>query len=332
MANSVHRGFLRAGASQAARVLALLGLVAGASPARAAHLACGDVLGPGVHVMDADLLCSSASTEFGLELASGARLDMQGHEIAFDVGGTGTGVLVTGTGAQLSRGRIRSTNTGIRLEGGGGHRISGMSVQESNTGLWLEGASDNVVFLSDVSNNFNTGVLLRSSDRNHFVALKVNDQSGTAMIGGFRIESSDENAIVFSEVSRNACIGIHLADSSRSTVQYNVVNDNDCPFQANAGVGIALTGDSDRNAIRNNSASRNGADFAGALGDGINVGCRDGCGFESPSTGADDNVVTDNVARDNRRYGIAEEPGNLRNVYRRNVATGNAGGDFAIGP
>jgi parallel beta-helix repeat protein len=305
-----------------AAVAAVLALAGAPTEARAAHLSCGDVLGAGRHVMDSDLVCSAP--DFGLELGSGAELDMQGREISF-VGGGGTGIRIAGTHARLSRGTIRRANVAIVVDGGGEHRITGMTITDNNDGILFDASSDNAVLLSSITANRNAGIELRDSHRNRFVALKVTDHAGTAMIGGFRLEGSHDNTIAFSDVSRNVCVGIHLVDSSRTTIHYNVVDGTRCNHPAGTGVGIALGGSSTANSIRYNSATR-------ATHDGINVGCRDGCGFSTPSVGADDNVVTDNLAARNGRYGIAEEPGNLRNVYARNLAFGNGARDVALGP
>jgi len=77
-----------------------------------------------------------------------------------------------------------------------------------------------------------------------------------------------------------------------------------------------------------NEVSATGAGTA----DGINIGCKGDCGFQSPTTGANDNLVVDDTASFNDRYGIAQATGNTGNAYIRNEATGNGVANFAIDP
>jgi parallel beta-helix repeat protein len=312
-------------------LLATGSLVVGAAtaPARASTLSCGDSLPAGLHAMDSDLVCSSATSAFGLELTSGAELRMRGHSITFDVGGAGEGIRMTGTGAQVSGGRIFGTGTGIRVQGGG-HRVTGMAIDHNNFGILLDGSDGNALSLSAISGNFAAGVEVRNSSHNFLAGLTVNDQAGTSFVGGIELFASSDNVIVLSQVSRNACNGITVFNSSRNTIRYNAVDDNRCPASQPA-ANIAVFGASVANVIRNNSLS---SSAPGMAADGINVGCKDGCAFQGQTTGADNNIVSDNVAQNNDRYGIARATGNAYTpgVYEQNIATGNRAADFALDP
>lgn len=292
---------------------------------QASHLSCGQSLGAGVHVMDSDLVCP-LGTPFALELTTGAELRMWGHSITYAVGGAGEGIKMSGTGAHVWGGRIHGTGIGIHVHGGG-HRIAAMSIEQNNLGIYLDGSDDNVVVLSSVSKNYGLGIFLRDANRNRLAGLKVNDQWGTALVGGIELSGSDENSIVSSQISRNFCVGIYVGGSSKNTIRFNLVDDNQCGNRP--AVNIALFGASTGNVIRNNSVS---SSAPGKADDGINVGCKDECGYQGPTTGANNNVVTDNLARNNDRYGIAQSTGNTGNVYVPNVATGNRVADYAIDP
>jgi parallel beta-helix repeat protein len=315
----------------------LLGMGAGPS-AEAAHIGCGDTLGAGHHVLDSDVTCQTETcptcVPVILTLTTDARLDLNGHQLQGLPGGAGTCLWLLGTGVLAENGRITGCNFGVLADGGGEHRLRRLTVTENNWGVQFTASSGNWVTDSDLSGNFGFGVGLQQSHANRFQRTIVNDTSGTALIGGYFLNASHDNVISHNVISRNECFGILLEDSSRNTIAHNQVTENSCIFAGKPAVNIALRGDSDANVVQHNDAS--GADNAtnvGPDGDGINIGCKDGCGlFATATTGADGNVIAHNIANQNTRYGIAQATGNTANVYVANSATGNGVADFAIDP
>ncbi len=66
--------------------------------------------------------------------------------------------------------------------------------------------------------------------------------------------------------------------------------------------------------------------------DGLNIGCKDRCGFQSETVGASGNLVVGNTSDSNDRYGFAQAAGNPNNLFLHNHATGNGVADFNLDP
>jgi parallel beta-helix repeat protein len=316
---------------------AVLGLVA-VPGAEADHVGCGDTLGSGKHVLDSDVICHTEGcatcVPVIITLTSDARLDLNGFTLQGLPGGAGTCLLLEGTGAEAVNGKVMGCDFGVLINGGGEHRLRHLTVTENNWGVQLTTSNGNLVSDSDLSGNFGFGVKLQDSHQNRFQRTVVNDTSGTALIGGYFLLASHENMISSSVISRNTCFGILLLDSSRNTIVHNTVTDSSCLFDGNPAVNIALSGDSDDNVIfKNNASGADNATDVGPDGDGINIGCKDGCGLQDlATTGANGNLVMHNRANQNTRYGIAQSSGNTGNIYFGNTATGNGVANFAIDP
>lgn len=322
---------LRRGAA-AALALALAG------PAAASTIHCGDTLGAGSWLLEADLTCpSNSGAGVAITLASGAALDLGGHTVAMTVGGSGTDVRIAGTGASLRNGTLRSADVALDVSGGGGHRLSQLTLGDLvNTGVAFTGSDGNVLSDSQLSGAAVHGVLLAQSSKNRLDHLVVDDTSGIGPAAGIFLTASDDNAITRCEVLRSQCTGIFVRDSSRNRICFNTVQDS-YSFLNGPSVDILLRDASSQNRVCQNqvSATRSPA----VTYDGVNVGCKDGChcglggpGFSTPSTGADQNVVVGNTADGESRYGIAQATGNLDDRYPANEATGNGVADFAIDP
>ena len=268
-------------------------------------------------MLDSDVVCSTNGAI--VTLTAGGSLDLAGHRLDGQFGGVSTCLLVTGTGASARNGQMTGCHWGVRLEAGGGHRLQHLAVIDNNfVGIELDGSHDNDIRHSDILDNNTFGVRVLASHENRFHQTVVNDNFGTGLVGGYFLDGSHDNTISNSVVNQNLCFGILLEDSSRNRITGNTVNGNLCT-STNPGGNIVLRGDSDENVIHNNDAS------GSPDGDGINIGCRDGCGATGqPTTGADDNVVSHNTANNNARYGIAQNPGNVGNVFSKNTTTGTA--------
>lgn len=327
----------RRGGRRAAAALAVAMALALAGPAGASTIHCGDTLGAGSWLLEADLTCpSNSGSGVAITLASGAALDLGGHTVAMSVGGSGTDVQLTGTGASLQNGTVRSADVAVAVSGGG-HRLSHLTLGDLvNTGVAFASSDGNVLSDSQLSGAAVHGVLLSQSSKNRLEHLVVDDTSGIGPAAGIFLTSSDDNSITRCEVLRSQCTGIFVRDSSRNRICFNAVQDS-YSFLNGPSVDILLRDASTQNLVCQNQVSATKS--PAATYDGINVGCKDGChcglggpGFSTPSTGADQNVVVGNTADGESRYGIAQATGNLDNHYPADEATGNGVADFAIDP
>jgi parallel beta-helix repeat protein len=309
-----------------------------ARPAVASTINCGDTLGAGAWLLETDLVCDSASG-FGVAvtLGSGADLDLGGHTISMTIGGSGTDVVISGTGAAIHGGTLRSAETALLLTGGGGSRVHDLVIGDLvNTGIFLKSSNGNELRDCDASGTAIDGVFLESSDRNRLDRLTVNDTSGIGPAAGIGLLNSNENAITRSQVLRSQCTGINLRSSSRNVICGNAVQDT-FVFLNGPAVDILLRDASTQNLVCKNQVSA--TKQPAVTSDGINVGCKGGCscgiggpGFSDPSAGATGNVVFGNHANGELRYGIAQAPGNPGNAYFLNMAFGNGVANFAIDP
>jgi hypothetical protein len=83
--------------------------------ARADHIGCGSTLGPGgKHVLDRDLTCSTAEDgpHWGLFVADGATLNMNGHTVT--CANSGRGILVIDAKLMISLGTRTSGCNSMR--------------------------------------------------------------------------------------------------------------------------------------------------------------------------------------------------------------------------
>lgn len=328
----------RHGWRRAAAALTVAMALAPAGPAGASTINCGDTLGAGSWLLEADLTCpSNSGAGVAITLASGAALDLGGHTVAMSIGGSGTDIQITGTGASLQNGTVRSADVAIAVSGGGGHRLSNLTLGDLvNTGVVFTSSDGNVLSDSQLSGAAVHGVFLSQSNKNRLERLVVDDTSGIGPAAGIFLTSSDDNAITRCEVLRSQCTGIFVRDSSKNRICFNTVQDS-FSFLNGPSVDILLRDASTQNLVCQNQVSATKA--PAVTFDGINVGCKDGChcglggpGFSTPSTGADKNVVVGNTADGESRYGIAQATGNVDNHYPADEATGNGVADFAIDP
>ena len=323
------------------RQAALAGLALAAIPAFAAAsvINCGDTLTAGSWLLETDLVCpSNSGSGVGLTLTSGAVLDLGGHSIGMDVGGSGTAIAITGTGATVQNGAVTSADTAVHLSGGGGHHLRNLQVAKLlNTGIALSGSNGNEITGCQVNGVAVHGIFLDGSHWNRLEKLVVDDTSGIGPAAGIVLFGSNGNVITGSEVLRSQCTGIWLrVGSSRNVVCFNAVQDT-AVFLGGPAVDILITDASSGNLVCKNQVTATAT--PAVTSDGINVGCKGGCncglggaGFSLPTTGASQNIVLGNTADGELRYGIAQSTGNPGNVYPLNQATGNGTANFAIDP
>jgi parallel beta-helix repeat protein len=164
--------------------------------------------------------------------ASGTRIDLTG--VTLDSGDsiaaafTGAGILSRGLDSVSVRGgRVRGFRYGVRLEGGRGHRVSGIDLSGSRTQQmrstaavydaadWLD------IFHPDTFESYGAGIYLK----------RVRGASITGVIArgsqnGIGLFESREAWIADNDVSGNSGWGIHLWKSSRNTIMRNKADHN----------------------------------------------------------------------------------------------------------
>jgi parallel beta-helix repeat protein len=310
--------------------MAALSAFAASSNARASNLNCGDTLASGSFLLETDLTCPSGSV--GLYITGAANLDMGGHTITMAIAGTGRGLVVTGVGAKVQNGAVTGCDRGIDVSGGGSNRFSDLQVNGNNIGMVIQGSTQNRVLDSQFNDNAVVGIFVGSSDHNHFQSLEILRTSGIGPAAGIRLVSADQNSITRSTVSQSLCTNISMEDSSKNTVCFNTVQDSNSFFTNGPAVNVLLFGASSGNLICNNELSATSP--SSDTEDGLNVGCKGNCvcGFQTPTTGASDNVIVGNTANGEHRYGFAQATGNPGNHYVNDNASGNGVADFAIDP
>jgi parallel beta-helix repeat protein len=301
-------------------------------------ISCGSTLGPGNHVLHGNLMCNPGSGAAVLTLTTGAQLNLNGRTVSCTNGADGIGITITGTGVRLKNGRVRGCGTGILLSGGGGHRLSNLQVTDNvfggaggdGDGISVQGSVDNQFQNITSSENHSFGFRLTFSHRNTFKKTTVKDNVGPPHCGGYLLFGSNDNVIDDSHIARNGDVGIQVHSSDRNTIEDNKILDSN--FMGRPTANILLLEDADENLIQRNNVSS--TRFGIAL-DGINIGCKGGGATRigcPETTGADNNIVRCNKANDNARFGFAQAPGNVGNVFIRNTARGNGLADFAIDP
>jgi len=204
-----------------------------------AVLACTRLQKPGTQVSGDVKICPGRyripdPNERGIIVASapGTRIDLTGVtlESGDSVPADFRGIGITSTGVDsvgVRGGRIRGYRYGIKLDGGSGHRISGVDVSQSRSQTlrstpqrwdqadWLD------IFHPDTFETYGHGVYLkRTSGASVTGVIARGAQNG---IGLFE----SRNAIIAdNDVSGNSGWGIHLWRSSRNTILRNKADHN----------------------------------------------------------------------------------------------------------
>jgi parallel beta-helix repeat protein len=245
------------------------------------------------------------------------------------IGGSGTDLVLTGTGNRVHGGTLTHADIALSATGGGHHRLEHLQVTGNNLGISLTQSEDNEVSHSRIDGNAVIGVFLWSSHHNRLHDLEVDDTSGIGPAEGIRLLDSNENVVTRNTLEHNLCTGIELDGSSRNSVCFNTVQDSYSTFPNAPAENLLLLNASTENLICGNQTSAT----APGTDDGINLGCKGNCNcFHGPTTGASDNLVIGNTADHEDRYGMAQATGNDGNVYLGDEASGNGVANFAIDP
>ena len=204
--------------------------------------------------------------------SSGTRIDLTGVTL---VSGdtlaerfTGRGVLATNVdNVTIIGGTIRGYQYGVRIEGGRGHRISGVDVSGSRAERlhstperyderdWLD------IFRPDTFEQYGSGVYLRGTD-----GASVTNIVSRGAQNGIGLFAARASYIADNDVSGNSGWGIHLWRSAqniivRNRAHHNVRCESERYRRGCDSAGILLREQSDSNTIAHNDLSRSGDGF-----------------------------------------------------------------------
>jgi parallel beta-helix repeat protein len=205
-------------------------------------------------------------------VASGTRIDLTG--VTLESGDqdpsqfTGIGILSHGVDSVSVRGgRIRGFRFGIRLEGGSGHRVSGVDLSNSRAQTlrstpqqydqadWLDLAHP------ETFETYGAGVYLKRT-----VGASITGIIARGSQNGIGLFESREAWIADNDLSGNSGWGIHLWRSSRNTLvrnraDHNVRCESPAYRQGCGSAGLLLREQSDSNLIADNDLTSSGDGF-----------------------------------------------------------------------
>lgn len=204
--------------------------------------------------------------------SSGTRIDLTGVTLlSGDTAAerfTGRGVLATNVdNVTIIGGTIRGYQYGVRIEGGRGHRISGVDVSGSRAQRlrstperyderdWLD------IFRPDTFEQYGSGVYLRGTD-----GASVTNIVSRGAQNGIGLFAARASYLADNDVSGNSGWGIHLWRSSqnmivRNRAHHNVRCESERYRRGCDSAGILLREQSDSNTIAHNDLSRSGDGF-----------------------------------------------------------------------
>lgn len=205
-------------------------------------------------------------------VSTGTRIDLTGVTL---VSGdtlphqfTGRGVVASNVdNVTVTGGTVRGYRFGVRIEGGRGHRITGIDVSGSRAQRlhstderyderdWLD------IFRPDTFELYGSGIYLRGTDG--AIVTEVVSSGAQNGIGLFAARAS---YIADNDVSDNSGWGIHLWRSSQNTIVRNAAHHNvRCVSESYRrgcdSAAILLREQSDSNTIADNDLSRSGDGF-----------------------------------------------------------------------
>jgi parallel beta-helix repeat protein len=327
-------------------------------PAQAAHISCGDVLGPGGNfVLDSDVgPCSGPGPALTVISAS---LDLAGHTVSCSTLSI-YGIEVKGKGSRVRDGVVSGCSNGVVLLEQGGHDIREVTASENVTGFTV-GSSRNTLTKNTATDNEYAGFAVGGSRNQLSDNTTSGSEFGFLFIGaargmlshntatgsgdGFEMYNSDDNLLTSNAASGNTSGGFHGTLSANNRWEANTASGN--------AEGFAFEGDTNGNWI-GNTANGNlgfGFNFADGVENSLNdnhaTGNGNGFGIEETNdsllgneavdnTGAGFTLFADaagvrlrnNKALSNDASGIHLNDGATSNRLRTNQAFDN--GDFDL--
>jgi parallel beta-helix repeat protein len=285
-------------ASAASLFLISLGIVAGAGPAQAGHVACGQTILVNT-VLDSNLTCN-----VGLTIgANNVTLDMAGFTLTGNVAtADGPGIQMTGrTGVTIKNGTVNLWDAGIAITGGSGNTVTGMRILD-NRGTTFTDFGDGIILFSSNSNRVTNNQVVNNGPYDGIGVLA----------GDFNV--IDGNQVANNNQASNNTSGIRLENAGFNAANDNVVTNNQV---SNSGLdGIQVFAGGSRNQIKFNTV-------VGSPRDGINV-----------FAGGANNVIEGNNLRQNGQSGIrirpaaGSFPAPSGNQILRNISFGNVQWDL----
>ena len=294
-------------------------MVAGAGPASAAHVTCGQTILVST-TLDSDVGPCAEGLTIG---ANNVTLNLGGFTLrGTPAVGEGPGVLVSGrTGVTVTNGTITAFDTGVAIEGGSGNTVTrtyligNRGTGDYGEGVLLFNSTGNTVTFNKIENNGPYGgISLLVADGNLVENNElINNNMAFNNTSGIRLEnigqqSSDGNTIRRNVVQGSGLDGIQLfAGSDNNTISTNYVI-------GNAREGITAFAGSTGNLIEGNQVFNNG--FGPIPGNGIFIRSAAGV-FPAPAN----NVIRGNTARGNFQVDLRDGTPNCgTNIWTANTA------------
>jgi hypothetical protein len=274
------------------------------------------ILGPG------ELEVLSDACEVPLTVKGPVVVNLQKHTIACSLDENNAlpkdsvGIIVEGSGATVRNGRIVNCETGVRVEGGGGHLLERLTVRSlpgtSGGKFGFEGKSDGNTFVRNIVKDFaGEGYRLDGSSSNVLLrnkAFRTGDHGFEARNG------SSGNLFLWNEATQNAKDGFRSkdTDSNYNYFFHNVAN-------RNGDAGIQIRSGSNDNRLLENTTKGNG------FGDACDI---DGDGGIHVKAGSSANLIKYNKSRHNCIGVVIEGPdgdvaGATSNIIIDNLSRNN---------
>lgn len=281
-----------------ATALASVGLVAGAGPASAAHVACGQTITVST-TLDSNVGPCATGLVIG---ADNVTLDLNGFTIrGTPATGEGPGVDVTGrTRVTVRNGTITDFDAGVAITDGSGNTVTAMTLVNNRGG----------------DTDFGDGVAVFTSTRN---TISYNRVYNNGPYSGISLVASSNNVVENNQIADNNqsptnTSGIRLENVGRTASNSNTVRSN--LVQGSGLDGIQLFAGASDNIVSRNLSVQNARDGITAF------------------AGANRNVIEDNQTRFNGagrfpgtgifiRGAAGPFPAPSNNVIRRNTSTDN---------
>ena len=278
--------------------LVATGLVVGAGPAVANHVACGQTIMVST-TLDGNVGPCTDGITIG---ANNVTLNLAGFSISGTTNtGEGPGVLIEGrTGVVVTGGTINRFDGGVSIEQGSGNRVTGMTLADNRSGF----------------SDYGEGVLLYDTTGNTVSQNRIRNNGPWAGVSILIASNNivEQNQIVGNNMSLGNTSGIRVENLGTIPSNSNIIRGN--LVQSSALDGIELFRGASNNRISQNNVLQNNRDGINAFADSKN------------------NIIEDNQVRNNgfgplpgsgiyMRGGAFGVPPPSGNLIRRNVAFGN---------
>ena len=200
------------GATKVLAAVAVLVFGASLSPLHA-QVMCGDTIGPGGNVqMLGDLSCG----DDGITVVGPVNFNMKGFTLDCN-GDSQAGITVEGEGAVVPNGTITDCDTGVLLDGTGGHQLLKLTARQNGSeGFHVNAGSDNNTFVGNTgTDNDSEGFNVRSNGNKLVDNLAMENNLQGIQIGGV------DNRLVGNTAHDNDRAGFELDSVGTDNVLIN---------------------------------------------------------------------------------------------------------------